>query len=285
MDSLSPLLERFTLSVRVFHAGVLCNGATFADVAGLGTVHLLRRGRLTLEHGDGMTHELAEPSVIFFPQPCRHRFRVDPASGAELTCATVDFGARVRNPVLLGLPLLIIVPIHEAPTIESTLGALFDEAFHARLGRQAALDRLMEYVLLVLLRHALDAKRIDSGVLAALADGKLSKALIAMHERPERPWSLDELAREAGMSRARFAVHFRAAIGATPGDYLTDWRIAVAQVQLRRGNSLKMIAPRVGYASTVTLARVFARRVGMSPAEWLTAATAPAGSPVSSTDG
>jgi hypothetical protein len=31
----------------------------------------------------------------------------------------------------------------------------------------------------------------------------------------------------AGMSRARFAEHFRKIVGVTPGDYLTQWRLAI----------------------------------------------------------
>jgi AraC-like DNA-binding protein len=89
-----------------------------------------------------------------------------------------------------------------------------------------------------------------------------------MHGRPEHAWSLEELAHLAGMSRARFAVHFRRVVGATPFDYLTDWRIGIAQIMLRKGETLKLVAPSVGYASSTALTRVFSQRVGLSPAEW-----------------
>jgi AraC-like DNA-binding protein len=64
-----------------------------------------------------------------------------------------------------------------------------------------------------------------------------------MHKQPERAWSLDALADAAGMSRARFAVPFRKVAGAAPFDYLTDWRIGVAQSLLKRGEALKLVAP------------------------------------------
>jgi len=121
----------------------------------------------------------------------------------------------------------------------------------------------------LLLRYAIETKAVDGSVLAALGDKRLSKALISMHARPGHPWSLEGLAIEAGMSRARFAAHFRSMTGATPLDYLTDWRLSVAQNLLRSGQSLKLIAPLVGYSSSIAFTRVFSRRVGMPPAHWL----------------
>jgi transcriptional regulator GlxA family with amidase domain len=107
------------------------------------------------------------------------------------------------------------------------------------------------------------------GLLAAMTDPRLSLAINAMHQRPAHPWTLDELADVASMSRARFAVNFRKLVGITPLDYLTSWRLAVARGQLRRGKPLKSIALAVGYQSSEALSRVFARKVGQTPVEWL----------------
>ena len=90
-----------------------------------------------------------------------------------------------------------------------------------------------------------------------------------MHDSPQHPWSLEELARLAGMSRARFALHFHQTVGVTPFEYLTDWRIGIAQTMLRKGESVKLIAPAVGYESSTALTRIFKRKLGLSPTEWL----------------
>jgi len=102
-----------------------------------------------------------------------------------------------------------------------------------------------------------------------LSDLRLGKAIEGMHKHPETSWSLEQLAQRAGMSRARFAAYFRQVVGMTPFDYLTNWRLGVAQTMLRKGNSLKLIASAVGYANATALTRVFTQRVGMSPSEWL----------------
>jgi AraC-like DNA-binding protein len=268
MDALSPLLERYALSARVFFAGALCDASAFSRQPGLGTLHVLRRGTLHVDQESGPRLTLAQPSVLFFPEPYAHGFHVDPAAGADLVCAWIDFGAGVGNPLLRGLPHLILAPLAHISGIEWAFDTLFGEAFATRLGRQAALNRLTEYILVLLLRHAMEAKLVQGSALAGLADARLCKAILAMHAQPEFPWSLESLAKRAGMSRARFAAHFRTVTGATPLDYLTDWRIGIAQTLLKQGTPLKLVAPRVGYASSVALTRAFARCVGITPTQW-----------------
>ena len=61
----------------------------------------------------------------------------------------------------------------------------------------------------------------------------------------------------------------RNTVGVTPFDYLTDWRIGVAQDLMKRGHPLKIVAPSVGYASSMALTRVFSQRVGLTPTVWV----------------
>lgn len=269
MDKLSPLFARFTLNASVFYSGALCGSADFDASQGVGHLHLLRRGSMRISHAKTKSIEVKQPSVIFYPRPYQHRLQAKGNNSAELVCAEIDFGAGLGNPLVCALPEVIIIPLSSVYGLEPMLGLLFDEAFAERGGRQAAVDRLAEYFLVLLLRHAIETGLIEGGILAGLSDTRLAKAITAMHEKPEHQWSLEELARKASMSRARFAVNFRETVGATPLDYLTDWRISVAQTLLKRGQPLKMVAPAVGYGSPVALTRVFRKRIGVSPVEWL----------------
>lgn len=90
-----------------------------------------------------------------------------------------------------------------------------------------------------------------------------------MHERPGDPWTLDRMAREAGLSRSAFAQRFKAVVSATPADYLAGWRLTIAQAELRKGASLKSIADTLGYANASALSRLFTQKIGMSAREWL----------------
>ena len=237
----------------------------------MGILHVLRRGRVRVLQPRTATIDLQSPSLIFYRHPCAHRFEVDDPEGADLVCASIYLGAGLGSPLLLGMPDLLTLPVSAVVGAESTLGLLFDEAFAERSGREAALDRLVEYFMVLLFRHALDAKLVNGGVLAALTDARLVKALTAMHEQPEVAWSLEQLAQKSDMSRSRFAARFREVVGITALDYLTDWRISVAQDLLKQGRPLKVIAPAVGYTNTAAFVRIFNKRVGMSPADWLAA--------------
>jgi AraC-like DNA-binding protein len=269
MDQLSPFFSRFALSARVFYSGRLCGFSSEHETKQAGHLHVLRRGRLRILESGKRSYSIDQPSVLFYPRPMQHRFEADEKDGAELVCARIEFGAGMLNPLVLSMPDLLVVPLASVRELAPTAELLFIEAFGEQLGRQAAVDRLAEYFLVLLLRSAVERHLLKSGVLNGLGDARLSKAISAMHERPEHTWTLQELARLAGMSRPRFAVHFRKVVGSTPFDYLTDWRIGTAQAMLRSGESLKIVAPAVGYSGSTALSRVFSDRVGLSPMQWL----------------
>lgn len=269
MDILSPLLGQIALSVRVFYSGELCELTTFDAADHAGHLHLIKAGRVTIQ-AQGMDDlRIEQPSVVFLPRPRDHTIVPDDLVAAELLCASIDLGAGVGSPIAMALPEVVAIPIPGNTIIEPTLRLLFAEAFEERSGRRAALDRLAEYFLIQVLRHVTESGMLATGVFAALANPRLAKAVHAMHLRPGHPWSLEELADTAGMSRARFAVNFRTTVGVTPLDYLTDWRISIAQNLLKQGKPIKAVSAAVGYQSAAALTRVFARRTGKAPSDWL----------------
>jgi AraC-like DNA-binding protein len=252
----------------MFYSGRLC-GITGDHDEPAGHLHVLRKGRLKIVRSDARQMVIDTPSILFFPRPLRHRLFASEKEGAELVCATIEFGAGMLNPLIASLPEPLVLPLDAVSELAPTLDLLFSEAFSKSPGRQAAIDRLFEYVFVLLMRSAMNAHLLDSGVLMGLSDPRLSRAIEVMHKHPETSWSLEQLAQRAGMSRARFAAHFRQVVGMTPFDYLTNWRLGIAQTMLRKGNSLKLIASAVGYTHATALTRVFTQRLGMSPSEWL----------------
>ena len=270
MDRLAPLFERFSLSARMFYSGRLCGPSPSLNEEAA-YLHVLRKGTLTVTHSNAHPLVLDTPSILFFPRPHQHRVHGSEEEGVELVCATVKFGVGMLNPLIASFPEPFVVPLNALPELAPALELLFSEATSELPGRQPALDRLFEYILVLLIRSVVNARLVESGVLLGLADERLSKAIESMHRHPESPWSLEQLAQRAGMSRARFATHFREVVGMTPFDYLTNWRLGIAQTMLRKGSSLKLIASSVGYANATALTRVFTQRLGMSPSEWLVA--------------
>jgi AraC-like DNA-binding protein len=268
MDRLSALLARFELRASVFHAGTLCGASRLDAAPGAGHLHLLGQGRLRVSESPRRRQVLAEPGVVFIPRPLAHRLDAPEPAGAELVCATVRFGLGDENPLLRALPACLVLPLGRLPALGPAHALLLTEAERRRCGHEALLGRLAEVLLIQLLRHAIEQRVVDRGLLAGLADARLHKALAAVHAEPARAWTLDTMAAQAGMSRARFAARFAEHVGMPPGEYLTGWRMGLARKLLRRGLPVKQVAAEVGYASASALGRVFARREGHSPMAW-----------------
>ncbi len=268
-DRLTTLLQRFPLQAGVFHVGGLCGVHDFDRDAGRGHLHLLRRGPVRMIGlGDGPL-DIAVPTLVLLPRPEAHRLVADDRDGAEVVCGTVVFGAAGRNPLADALPDVVRVPLAELPGSAGLLELLFDEALEDRCGRQAAVDRLCEVLLLRVLRHGMAQGWAASGALAGLGDARLAPVLQALHDAPAHPWTLEEMARLAALSRSRFAKRFQDVMAQAPMDYLTAFRIALAQGLLRQGRAPKAVAQAAGYGSTAAFGRAFVRRVGMTPSAWL----------------
>jgi AraC-like DNA-binding protein len=109
--------------------------------------------------------------------------------------------------------------------------------------------------------------------LFALADKPMHAVIAAMHAQPERKWTLEALARIAGMSRSSFAVRFKRTVGEPAMDYLTRWRMIVASDRLaNRGMPIAVVAPLVGYESEGAFGAAFKRVMGYSPKQFARAA-------------
>ncbi|WP_237173630.1 AraC family transcriptional regulator [Paracandidimonas lactea] len=276
IDRLSGILERFQVQAQLHHAGVLCGLTHFDASEGYGYLHVLRRGRLTVSHpgaqGVPPSIQFDEPALLLYARPITHRFHNPPAEGSDFVCARLLFDGGAHNPLARALPSLIAVPLSYVPGLHAALELLFAETERVRCGQRLLADRLFEVVVLQLLRWLLDHPQeagIQAGLITGLSDHRLARALVAMHESPGEPWTLTRMAEHAGMSRTAFANTFREVVGQTPADYLSDWRISLAQRRLREGRPLKTLAQELGYANPSALSRAFAGKVGACPREWL----------------
>ncbi len=282
VDRLSSLLERFRVRTHLFHSGPLCGVTHYAAAPGRGFLHVLRRGEMELTHrprsGAPRRIKVREPSLLFYPRPLAHDFHNAPAEGCDFTCAAVEFEGGASHPLARALPPVVVLPLAEVAGLEHTLALLFAETEQVRCGHRLLADRLFDVLLLQLLRWLLDNPEqsgMPAGLLTGLSHPQLAKALVAMHERPGDAWSLPLMAEQAGMSRSAFAVAFKSHVGEGPAEYLAQWRLTIAQAELRSGASLKAVAQQLGYSSASALSRVFAQKVGTPPREWLKAHTAP----------
>ena len=266
-DRLDALLQRFSVTARMFHSGPLCGVTDFYEHEDLGQLHVVKRGVVVVDYGKRRRDRIEEPSIIFYPRPHKHRFITDAQAGADMACANVSFNLGSVNPLAQALPPVVVIPLRELDA-DATLDALFKEAFAQNCGRQHVVNRLFEVVIITILRALMNRSLVDQGMLAGMAHPQLAKALIAIHEAPARTWSLEKLATRAGMSRSHFAATFGEVIGTTPADYIARFRISIAQDLLRRGQATKLIAEKVGYGSAAAFSRAFSALCGQTPRDW-----------------
>lgn len=266
IDRLTPIFERFAPQVLVTFADQICGQLNIDTDEPVGHIHLLKSGQVTVYSQSMGPQYVAQPSVIFVPGPTAHRLESD--KGAEVMCAKFEFGQRYKNPLTILKPAILVVPIAEVPEIEVVHVLLMKEAFSDRCGKTLAASQLLQYFLLILFRHLIQTNAVSVGPIKALGDERLLRAVTSIHSDPGQAWSLERLAEIASMSRATFARRFRELMGTTPLEYLTHWRMTVAQSLIAQGIPIKSVASQVGYASTSVLTRVFTQHIGTSPKQW-----------------
>ncbi|MFW7413438.1 AraC family transcriptional regulator [Demequina sp. SO4-18] len=278
-DRLTPVLERFRVTTRLFHTGDLCGLTTFDARPGRGFLHVLREGDLSIGHrtesGRTFTQTVTAPSLVFYPRPLEHSFRTPERGDNDFACAAIEVHGGGSHPLLRALPDVVVLPLDAVGTLSSTLDLLFREIDAVQCGRRLVADRLFEVVLIQLFRWMLDhpdGVALPPGMLAGLADPALAPALIAVHTNPGRAWTVASMATACAHSRSAFAARFARVVGQTPMEYLTEWRVTVAQDDLLAGASVSRAAMDAGYSTPAAFTRAFTQRVGASPRAWLAAA-------------
>lgn len=272
MDRLSPLLDRFDLRANVYFQGTLCGLHTVDASDASSHLHLIEQGggQLLVPGLDASPYAFDQATLVWLPHARAHSLHMSDEPSNKALCARVDFGLG-NNPLLQAMPPVLVLPLAALPALKGALDLLFTEAFAPRCGGQAAINRLCELLLIQLLRYCIEHQLVPTSVIAGLSDPRLAKAITAMHDSPQTHWTLETLAQTAGMSRASFASHFKAAVGTTPGDYLTTWRMGLSRNLLRSGQSVARTAHAVGYGSASAFVNAFGAAHGTSPAVWMKA--------------
>jgi AraC-like DNA-binding protein len=128
------------------------------------------------------------------------------------------------------------------------------------------LDRLLDLLLIAVLRAWFDRSQTTPGWIRAQADPIVGRALRMLHNHPAHPWTVAALAGRLGVSRAALARRFTELVGEPPMSYLTSWRLALAADLLREPDAtITAVARQVGYSSGFALSAAFKRVRGVSP--------------------
>jgi AraC-like DNA-binding protein len=185
----------------------------------------------------------------------------------QLVTGTYLLEGEVSGRLLRALPRLLSLRL-DSPLVGLLAGEIVKDA----PGQEAVLDRLLDLLLIATLREWF-ARADAPGWYRAYEDPVVGPALRMLHHEPARSWTVADLARAVGVSRAALARRFNELVGEPPMAFLTGWRIALAADLLREpGTTIGAVAEQVGYGSPFALSTAFKRVRGVSPAQYRAAA-------------
>ena len=298
-DSVDALLRDLRVSSTVFCQSALGAPWGFGVRArGLAAFHVVTSGSCWLQvEEEGEPKRLTAGDLVILPRGEMHVLRDAPETPAlwledllakhpvdselrlrgggggattSLLCGAFAIEGSAQHPVLATLPQVVhLRGAGEAPLpwLAATLELISIEVANAGAGAAAIWERLSELMLTQALRAALIAARDSEGLsLELLQDRGIAPAVRAIHEHPERPWTLGELSQLATMSRSAFAARFRTLTGDSPIRYATRCRLARAARRLRTSEAtLAEIAREAGYESEFSFSRAFKRMFAVPP--------------------
>jgi AraC-like DNA-binding protein len=153
------------------------------------------------------------------------------------------------------------------PGLAPILDAMKREICSGRIGFAGILARLAEVAAAMIVRGWIESGCENaSGLVAALRDPRLARAILALHRQPGKEWTVAELAAESHVSRSVFAQRFQATIGVPPLRYATELRMRLASQWLANERiSIDVVAQRLGYTSQAAFSRAFKRIHGQPP--------------------
>src|SRR5215831_20067641 len=264
--------------------------------------HFMVEGRCTIRLDDGELHDARSDDVVIFPHQDHHVVGSDLQLAPVATATLVDPGAardsglyqlrhggggeptrmvcgylacdRSMSRLLLdALPRVLVIPMREGSVsvmLRELLQVGVRESSDWRPGADSMLAKLSELMFVEAMRVYIESLPPGGkGWLAGVRDAHVGRALALLHAQPKRSWTVEDLAREAALSRSALAERFALLVGEPPMQYLMRWRLALAAAALRAGDrAIGRIAEDFGYESESAFNRAFKREFEVPPAAW-----------------
>ncbi len=285
-DSLSLVLSRLELCAEVYVDGNFC-GAWAVDTSGSRRIpfHLIGSGKAWLHMEGQQSRLLSAGDLVVFPhdhhhviasseeQPDETIINAEIVSSGEnstnLVCGFFEFKHKAAWPLLDSLPEMITLALAEQsynPEVRMIIEFMMRELRQEKAGYYAVVNQLAYLLFIQIIRQQIDAGKLDSGLLVAMFDEKIGRALACIHAKPQFSWSLQSLADEAAMGRSSFAARFNQLVGMSVMQYLTAWRMQEAKhLLVNSDDSIIRIAEACGYESEAAFRKVYKKITGETP--------------------
>lgn len=264
---------------------------TVAVPAGRACVYIVDQGEVEIQIGKKAPITLRDSQIALMLQGVAHQaeFRDPRRNTPQARLIDPETGERVSDPircfwgsfsidgdlaakVLQSLPEVIVLEdLAENPIewLDMVCKLILVEQGASRPGASLMVSRLLDLLLVQILRRWAQSEDSLPGWLAAAKDDRIARAVSAIHADPARSLTNSELADLAGMSRSSFTDRFKRVMGQQPGAYLRNWRLdQAAEALLHSSTPIEAIADKVGYASKEAFSRAFQAKFGVAPSAW-----------------
>ena len=232
----------------------------------------MTQGAAQLDMPDGTSFTLRAGSIVILAQNSAHRLCQSGEEQTHIVCGSLRLPPSSRY-FLTTLPeALILAPdenSHVGHWLRAMIALLQEESSTDLPGSDVVCSQQCATLFTLAVRQWLTQATPAKNVLSLLLHPRLGGVVFLMLESPAHPWTVEELAQRAHMSRASFAQLFREVSNSTPLAVLTTLRLQFAAQMLSRGSQpLIVIAESVGYASESSFHKVFLRQFGCTPGEY-----------------
>lgn len=285
-DVLSTVLSWLELKAEIYANGDYC-GAWALDTSGDRHIpfHLIGQGRAWLHLKDKPSQMLSTGDLVIFPHDAQHIVSdsMTPPPSAQVNtapnsaegdstnviCGFFKFQNKAVWPLLDSLPEVILLDLAQqthSSHIRQLINMIINELQDQQQGVYTVINQLAYLLFIQVIRQQIQTSHLQTGLLAAMFDPKIAKALACIHNHSQKNWTLASLAQSAAMGRSSFASRFNELVGMPAMQYLGYWRMQQAKHLLRTTHqSMLEIAETCGYQSEAAFRKAFKKITGETP--------------------
>ncbi|WP_425409862.1 AraC family transcriptional regulator [Hyphococcus sp.] len=295
LERLLPVARFRATSFGVVNAGAPC-GVEAPDID-YAIIYSVVRGPIWFE-GGGLSETLNSGDVLFLPHGDRHRLasssdvaplaplmellRRKPGNfifnhgGAGAPIQFIAGGSiwedAAKTTISRLLPEALILRKEQIPEtghIADVTGMVVKEGLSPRTQSGIIVNELFNILLFEILNSLLSAHAAFSGFPKNSTSGKITRALLLIHNSSPCEWTSTSLAERVGLSRSVFSKKFKLETGVSPGAYIKRLRMQRAANLLEHPHvSIADAAEHAGYASIPSFSQAFKLEFGASPHAW-----------------
>jgi AraC-like DNA-binding protein len=279
-DIILPMILPGAERLIAYHA--VSEGDCYASIIDGETFHLKAGEVVVFTNGDphvmasapGMRGEAVSSEAFATMEgglPFFLKYGAEGPPTARLVCGFLACDAEAFNPLLGNLPPVIVAGGEgDASWLNQFAQIAAAEMASGRVGSASVLSKLSELMFIAVVRRHIETMPPQrAGWLAGLRDPAVGRALSLFHGEPAHPWTMQELAAKAALSRSALYDRFADLVGTPPLHYLAQWRMQIAIGMLRRGDfGMAEIAAKIGYGSEAAFSRAFRKMMGAPPSAW-----------------